>query len=560
MSASKQCSSKLKETVKGLLPGYIVAFVFCFMLFVFEPLLMYSVNQIDFWFDLPMMIGPVLTVFGIFFGGCVVILSAVYFINKAIVKDKEPLVYRIVTVLLFVVFFVTYIQGNFLAGALPALDGSEIDWNGFGAMDFATLGVLTVTVCVIIILNIKKGINRTFFYSAIASVVVFIMLTISLISEMISYDAFKMKYGVITTNNDFDTVSSDKNFVVFLADAVGSSEFGNVINDNPEYKKTFEDFTYYPDTLGSFPCTRDTIPVVLGGAVNKNEMPFEQFSSQALNNSPFFKKLNENNYDISVYDSELIWYGEKNFNLKNSADYKNYLLPVKTFFIEELKYVLFKYLPYAYKGYSKIDSMNFNGLVDKYIWDNRTVYSMIQSEPVLEKSSKNKFKFIHVEGAHIPFRYDKDLNILTDRAGSYEEKIESVITLVNAYIERLKVNGTYDNTVIIIMSDHGNTNLNSAEDMLVRANPMLMIKGIDEKHDFVVSDKPLSYEDLMGIYSKLLDGDTAEQATADIPDDRERYFMWYRNFRLENHIEEYVVTDKAWEWRKFKKTGKEYDL
>ena len=132
--------------------------------------------------------------------------------------------------------------------------------------------------------------------------------------------------------------------------------------------------------------------------------------------------------------------------------------------------------------------------------------------------------------------------------------------MLNAYIERLKANGAYDNTVIIIMADHGNTNLNSATDMLVRANPMFMVKGIGESHEFTVSEKPLSYLDLMDIYSELLDDKTAEEATADIPDKRERIFMWYRNFRLENHIEEYVVADKAWEWQKFKKTGKEYDL
>ncbi len=89
---------------------------------------------------------------------------------------------------------------------------------------------------------------------------------------------------------------------------------------------------------------------------------------------------------------------------------------------------------------------------------------------------------------------------------------------------------------------------------------MFMVKGLNEHHEFTKSDKPLSYTDLMSIYSKLLDGSTAEEATADIPDKRERFFMWYRNFRLEHHIEEYVVTDKAWEWQKFRKTGREYDL
>ena len=132
--------------------------------------------------------------------------------------------------------------------------------------------------------------------------------------------------------------------------------------------------------------------------------------------------------------------------------------------------------------------------------------------------------------------------------------------MVNAYIERLKANGTYDNTAIVIMADRGNTDLNSADDMLVRANPMFMMKGLNEHHDFTVSEKPLSYLDITSVFENLIDDKTAEEATADIPDKRERYFMWYRNFRHEDHIEEYVVEDKAWEWQKFKKTGNVYDL
>lgn len=559
MNASEQHSSKFKAAIKELLPAYIITFVFCYMLFVFEPLLMYSTNQLDFWFDLALMAGPMLIGFAIFFLGSSAVLTAAFLINKAIVKEKEPTAYRVITIELFFAFFAVYIQGNFLAGDLPALDGSVIDWTRFNKNDFITLTVWLILGGLAIFLLLKFGVNSTLKYVSAAAVVVFIMLTISLVTALISYNAFVRKNSIITTNIDFDSISSEKNFVVLLNDAIGSSEFASVLEENPEYKKVFEDFTYFPDTLGCYPCTRDTIPLILSGELNKNEMDFDEFSSQALNKSPFFKELTDKGYDINLYEAELIWYGSKNFNINNSAVYENYRLPFKSFFREEMKYILFKYLPYRYKRYSNIESMDFNGLVDKYIWDNRTVYGLVKNTPTLKKTSGKSFRLVHTEGAHIPFQYDKDLNIL-DGYGTYEQKIEATITMLNAYIERLKANGTYDNTVIIIMADHGNTNLNSSTDMLVRANPMFMVKGINERHEFAVSEKPLSYLDLMDIYSKLLDDKTAEEATADIPDKRERYFMWYRNYRLEHHIKEYVVTDKAWEWQKFKKTGKEYDL
>lgn len=558
MAESTQNTSKFKSAVKDLLPSIIMAFAFCFMLFVYEPLLMYSTNKLDFWFDLQLMAGPLLAGFGIFFLGAVVILTAAYFINKAIIKDKEPTVYRMTAIILFIVFLVTYFQGNLLAFNLPALDGDVINWDSLRETDWITLGTLVLSIGLVVFLLIKLGIVKTLKYVSMAAAALFLVLFISLVTTMITNDAFARKDGIISTTKNFNTMSTDKNFVIFLTDAVGSSEFKSVLEQNTEYKEVFEDFTYYPDTLGGYPCTRDTIPLVLGGALNKNETEFDKFSSNAYNNSPLFEKLTENGYDINLYESELIWYGDKKFGIANNAEAENIAIPLKTFWDEQMKYVMFKYLPYTFKSYSQIETMNFNGSVEKYDWEDRAVYNVINDNPTLEKTNGKTFRFIHTEGAHIPFDYDKDLNII--EGGTYEQKIEAVITMVNAYIERLKANGTYDNTAIVIMADHGNTDLNSADDMLVRANPMFMMKGLNEHHDFTVSEKPLSYLDITSVFENLIDDKTAEEATADIPDKRERYFMWYRNFRHEDHIEEYVVEDKAWEWQKFKKTGNVYDL
>lgn len=559
MNASEQHTSKIKASLKQLLPAYIISFVFCYMLFVFEPLLMYSTNQLDLWFDLPLMAGPMFITFAIFFFALAGVLTAIYAINRAAAKEKEPTFFRITVLVVFYVFLVTYFQGNFLAGSLPALDGTMINWDDFKKENLITVSIYVAWAVVIIITTIKFNAKRSLKVFTIAAMVIFAMLTVSLITEMISWNSFKRKSTIITTNENFNKISNDKNFLIILNDAVASVDFGDVLNANPEYKEIFEDFTYYPDTLSCYPCTRDELPLVLGGELNKNETNFKDFSSNAYNSSPLFGELTERGYTIDLYEPELVWYGEHSFDIQNSTASGNYKLSFEMYFSQEIKFIGYKYLPYFLKQYSSIETMDFNGLVDKYIYDSRTLYREIRETPELEKTDEKSFKFVHTEGAHIPFTYSKDLYLVSGYT-SYSVKVESNITLLKAYLERLKANGAYDNTVIIIMSDHGNTNLNSATDMLVRANPMFMVKGIGEHHDFAVSEKPLSHLDLMDIYTRLLDGKPAAEATADIPDKRERYFMWYRNFRLEHHIEEYVVTDKAWEWEQFKKTGREFDL
>ena len=51
------------EHCRQLRPAYLICVVFCFMLFVYEPLLMYSTNKNDFWFDFGIMIVPTLVIF-----------------------------------------------------------------------------------------------------------------------------------------------------------------------------------------------------------------------------------------------------------------------------------------------------------------------------------------------------------------------------------------------------------------------------------------------------------------------------------------------------------------
>ena len=50
----------MKNNIKNLMPAYILSFVISFMLYVYEPILIYSSNVNDFWFDFKTMFGAIL--------------------------------------------------------------------------------------------------------------------------------------------------------------------------------------------------------------------------------------------------------------------------------------------------------------------------------------------------------------------------------------------------------------------------------------------------------------------------------------------------------------------
>lgn len=290
-----------------------------------------------------------------------------------------------------------------------------------------------------------------------------------------------------------------------------------------------------------------------------NEEEFGDYTSGALNDSILFKELDSRGYDMYLYSNELSWYGAKSFTIKNADDCRSSKFSFGDYFTEEMRYVWFKYLPYAFKKVSGIENMDFNRTVEMFDWRNDELYRNFRDSSRVELSPGAQFRLIHAEGAHVPLDMDEDLHRI--KGGTYIQKTTATAKLISAFIERLKQAGVYDNSVIIIMGDHGYQPANNAPEnhILSRFNPVLLVKGFDERHDFMISDKPVSYYDLPQAYIDLLDGKQSAELFPEAEYPRTRTVIWYEIYK-EEHKEEYRTDGKATEWDKFVRTGKIYDL
>ncbi len=536
-----------KIDLKYLTFAFIISFVLSFMLYLYEPLLTYSSNINDFWFDFNLMISNIILYMILIF----LFLILVYFLLYLFLRRKNIKIYKIILVISFILFLYTYIQGNYLVGTLPQLNGDIIDWSKYGDENIISILTFLLVVIVELILIKKYKLDKTIKINCYMTIIVFFMLFTSFISILCNKEISKDKSIEIATTKNINNVSSDKNFFIFLVDSVDSREFAEVVNNNLSYKETFNDFTYYPDTTSGYLFTRDSIPFILSGIWNQEETDFVDYYNDAFNNSKLFKKLTDENYNMNFYEYE-IYSNNRNFekfeNIKLYSDKINSV----SFFKQFTKYILYKYLPYPLKKYSKIETASFDSCkieddIDYFKWSNKEAYNNLINNK-LEFVNDKYFQFLHIEGGHVPFDYDEDVNIIEN--GTYKQKLTAVLKVISTFINRLKENNAYDNSVIIILADHG-----EGKDTL-RQNPILYIKGINEHHEMYISDIPVAYEDLIDAYISLLENKKSTELFLNLDKNRPRRVL--NNLYTREIMIEWYQYGKAWDNDTFKASGREF--
>ena len=528
--------------VKSMQEGIVLSIALCFMFFLFAPLELFFLNQNDFFFDIYMLLPVMFIIFLVTASGCIVILM---FMNRLSRKA-----YIIAVGLLFAVFICSYIQGNFLARSLPILDGNWIEWDMY-PMERVKCIVMWSVVLVIIFGGGYKKLPESTFLKGIKYVSAYmgLVLLITLVTVGIANGHFEQRTILNTTNKDLFTMSTDKNLIILLLDAVDARTFSDVIKSDEKYVEIFEDFTAYDNTVGAYPSTRESIPYILTGVWYENQECFDEYEKKAYAQSPLFCSLQKQGYNIGIYETDLVLKDEGKEQFENVIVCERSVTSYWDFARWQIQMVGFKYAPYDLKRFCFVNPAAFNTLKvspngEDAFSDNNLVFYEKTKQEKIEFAENKCFKFIHIEGGHVPFQYDENVNIVS--GGTYEDNLKACLTITETYLEKLKSNGVYDNTAIIVMADHGYDNC-------IRSNPILYIKGIDEHHDFVVSDIPVSYTDLQEIYEKLLQGAKSDELLP-YQEGQKRTRRWLRDIDG-GRIDEYVQTGHASNETTLKPTG-----
>lgn len=541
-----------KEKLRGIDSGLLLSLCFSFLLCVYAPFELYLTNISDFWISVSEMLP----------------LSLILFVGAFTVCAIGFIVLKLINSKLFDTFLLLgssallgmYIQGNFLIKNLPDMEGNKVDWNAYPVERLLSIVAFSVPFIVLLILLLKLKSEKFRKIVIAESGILLILFSVTLTSLFVTTNTKSVETLIPTTKGEFE-VSEDKNFIIFLLDAVDSQKFKSAAENRPEVKEALDGFTYYEDAMSAYPCTSRSIPLIFSGKWFENTEPFNKYKNESMDKSPILNSLSSQGYSIGLY--------EEGFELEKSifdGKFVNYF-PAEICYNEEafetiIKMGGVKFFPWDLKRFTWkvhkafIKFKNTGTEFDNFTWSNADFYNRIKSDSPFTITDTKCARYIHISGAHSPFQYDRSMNVIGN--GTYEDNIEACVTIIEQYIKALKKQNLYDNTAIVILADHG-YNGQDITNEYKRMNPLFMVKGFNEKHELKISSAPISYIDLADGITKLTQG-TAGGEIFDIKENeqRTRRALLYK-FNNENHMWEITSDGKASDYNAIKETGKNYD-
>jgi len=464
----KKHKFKVNITKKEIFLVLVFSFAFIFSFFIFNQVDIIFSNQQSFGFT----IGDV--VWGFIISAFIGFLTLSSLLFIMVQTSKK--VFKITIALLFGFMLASYFQvlflnGNYITDMHPnAADHSP--W-GVGMQIFVTFVWFLILFLPLGIAyahkipKIKRAFKKDILFKSIlfASAVIFVMQGIGLgvastgVQEKNSNQIF---YFSVTQQLN---LSEGENIVVFLIDRWPIWQTDEVFRQHPHAKEFFPGFTYFRNNLSEYPQTFPSVTAMLTG-INFNQTNTRRdFSQYAWEQATLFDELYEQGFTRNaILDSVSTF-----FDIEEVVDYfDNIVFPDEDVrevhavraVVEMANFTLQRIVPYPMKNlinigfphrFRNIVSINSPDYFPNQIWRDADPILKDRIEILgLSANPGNTFSFIHMNGPHsIP---------------NVTAAIYSIFKMLDGYFQEMKRLGIYDNSTIILMSDHGTSINNRYED------------------------------------------------------------------------------------------------
>jgi YidC/Oxa1 family membrane protein insertase len=403
---------------------------------------------------------------------------------------------------------------------------------------FNLLIILSASALCIILMISKRNI---FFYSIQAIIIIslgaFSMSSIVKINKEFSeISAIYDNAEIVTTSTPkpvYHLSRKGKNVVVIMLDRGISGYVPYIFDEKPELRDSFSGFTWYPNCVSLGGYTLLGVPSLFGGyeyspeemQANNDRRLVEKYNEGLLVlpklflDNGFSVTVTDPTYagfstppDLSIYDKYAGIHAENLHGRFLSYWQKKYPENANTVSVAALlknnliHFSFFKMSPlfcriFIYDNGEWLTTQKFNAGNNELTQSTLDNYSMLEALPeitVAEDSNVNTYTAITNDLTHEPAFFEAPdyipLDTVTNRGTSpfadenhYHVNMAALI-LLGKWFDYLKQQGIYDNTRIIIVSDHGWYHTTKLPDnftlpngnSLIMFNPLLMVKDFSD--------------------------------------------------------------------------------
>ena len=476
-----------------------VSFPF-YVLLIFSPIEIYYTNNTDFNFK----VLDFLPIYSLFFFSLTLICSLLLsFTNKYINK--------ILRIIVLSVSITAYVQNLFWNKGIFEKGGGVIDWDKSRKAMYINsfCWILFVFAFFIIIFILSNNNKKIITFISSFFLLLHIISTISLIPGLVKISKEDSWYR-LSNANQFH-LAPNNNIIVLVIDKVGENFFEGVQQDNPDMLSNYKDFTLYNNYDSCYKPTFPSISHMFTGDNPDCSVTRLDWMKKAWNGDKcvsFYDTLHSKDYTCNFYILDQRYVFGNPDNLKGKVDN---LIPVTPKVNKPLmtsmltKYSIYRYAPTCLKPKFEVNQAHYKDVVYYNEQTDLSYYAYDYAENIRNKGLSindnwnNLFVYQHLDGVHEPWQ--------TDRLGSYKEestKEEALLGnfyVIDEYINQLKELGLYDSSTIIIMSDHGDDDLQA----------IFMVKQAGENHDkIIINSSPISADDFIPTILSLIDEDYQE--------------------------------------------------
>ena len=335
----------------------------------------------------------------------------------------------------------------------------------------------------------------------------------------------------------FYKLSKDKRNILYCYfDRVDSWRVWQAFEKNPDLKKSFQDFTFYKNNLSLSDTTVSSLPSMTFGynsvmlEKNKTNIPIKSVKVNGISDNNLVTFPGSNNVNVNRLSMEDYY----KINFANFVAFWNYLG------YQDVNICKFPYYGkqspllscpsnslqinqdmqgFGFKGFTGVNSSELQTFKKRPVYfsnvDDAQIWSNAVNDFKFEKTDHNVFTAIYSQQAHFDVVVKENGKFIVLHENNPTNVLRSIVDALSdlaKFIQKLKEEGVYERTTIVVTADHGHSFSWCEQDGLSSRKraagyaPVFMIKaeGLSNQTELEIDDSLVTTADQLAIVRKAI--------------------------------------------------------